>query len=343
MKLLLKIFVLLFLCFGVFAQTKTTVSGTFYLIDGKTPFVGSVRIINIPFITADGYSIPAQTQIFTIAAGTYSISLNPTDDAATPNVAYNLIFISSVSGTVAPLPRVWWVPISLKTVSESVVLQIPPLLRIWTTLGNPYGSTVSGTYTLPIAGANLLGGVKIGANITAAPDGTISVSPPTSPSVPYVLPATSPIALGGVIATPNPGNQFVSGIDGLGNLIYSPIPLSTTARIFSVTFMGNVPGTVGYIMVPFSCNMSNWWLLGGPGGNASVDVWYTTGAYPTLVNSIVGNSPPANTTGLPTTGTTSGWITTAYQANSILGINLVSQTNVVGTINFQLECDQQAQ
>jgi hypothetical protein len=39
----------------------------------------------------------------------------------------------------------------------------------------------SGGFTLPAATANVLGGVKIGANVTAAPDGTISVTAPVNP------------------------------------------------------------------------------------------------------------------------------------------------------------------
>lgn len=49
-------------------------------------------------------------------------------------------------------------------------------------------------YTLPIASTNLLGGVKIGENISISPDGTISVSSSSS----YVLPFATTSTLGGI-------------------------------------------------------------------------------------------------------------------------------------------------
>lgn len=49
-------------------------------------------------------------------------------------------------------------------------------------------------YTLPIATPTVLGGVKIGANVTVQPDGTISVAPPSS----YTLPIASAAVLGGI-------------------------------------------------------------------------------------------------------------------------------------------------
>jgi hypothetical protein len=52
----------------------------------------------------------------------------------------------------------------------------------------------SGNYILPAATTSTLGGVKIGANISIAPDGTISVSSASS----YVLPAATTSTLGGV-------------------------------------------------------------------------------------------------------------------------------------------------
>lgn len=55
----------------------------------------------------------------------------------------------------------------------------------------------SGGYTLPAATDTVLGGVKIGANVSVAVDGTISVA------APYVLPAATTSTLGGVIVGPN--------------------------------------------------------------------------------------------------------------------------------------------
>ena len=56
------------------------------------------------------------------------------------------------------------------------------------------------TYTLPAASKTKLGGVRIGANVNVAADGTISTDVD-----PYVLPAASHTTLGGVIVPPNSG------------------------------------------------------------------------------------------------------------------------------------------
>jgi hypothetical protein len=65
----------------------------------------------------------------------------------------------------------------------------------------------SGDYTLPVATATVLGGVKIGANVSVTADGTISVAAPTAP---YVLPVATSTVLGGV----KQGTGVTIAVDG---------------------------------------------------------------------------------------------------------------------------------
>jgi hypothetical protein len=59
--------------------------------------------------------------------------------------------------------------------------------------GTISASSGGGSYTLPVATSSVLGGVKIGSNVSVAGDGTISVA------APYSLPAATVSALGGII------------------------------------------------------------------------------------------------------------------------------------------------
>jgi hypothetical protein len=59
--------------------------------------------------------------------------------------------------------------------------------------GTISASSGGGSYTLPVSTASVLGGVKIGSNVSVAGDGTISVA------APYSLPAATVSTLGGII------------------------------------------------------------------------------------------------------------------------------------------------
>lgn len=84
------------------------------------------------------------------------------------------------------------------------------------------------TYTLPAATATKLGGVRIGANINVAADGTISTDADT-----YVLPAASQTTLGGVKVSPNSGINLAA--DGTISVDDKSITVSdgsiTTAKL----------------------------------------------------------------------------------------------------------------
>jgi hypothetical protein len=84
------------------------------------------------------------------------------------------------------------------------------------------------TYTLPVATSSVVGGVKTGANVTIAGDGTISVA------APYTLPAATTVALGGVSVgaglTVNPQGQIAA-------IVTTPysLPQATTTVLGGVT------------------------------------------------------------------------------------------------------------
>lgn len=84
------------------------------------------------------------------------------------------------------------------------------------------------TYTLPAATATKLGGVRIGANINVAADGTISTDAET-----YALPAASQTTLGGVKVPPNSGINLAA--DGTISVDDKSIAVSdgsiTTAKL----------------------------------------------------------------------------------------------------------------
>lgn len=89
------------------------------------------------------------------------------------------------------------------------------------------GSAGSWTpYTLPIAGDTTLGGVKIGAGLTRAPDGTISAAPSTTP--PYTLPIAGATTLGGIKV----GANLTVAADGTLN---APAPATGVAPLGGVT------------------------------------------------------------------------------------------------------------
>lgn len=84
------------------------------------------------------------------------------------------------------------------------------------------------TYTLPAATATKLGGVRIGANINVAADGTISTDAET-----YVLPVASQTTLGGVKIPPNSGINLAA--DGTISIDDKSVKVSdgsiTTAKL----------------------------------------------------------------------------------------------------------------
>jgi hypothetical protein len=129
----------------------------------------------------------------------------------------------------------------------------------------PAGTGGGSSYTLPAASSSVLGGVKIGANVSAASDGTISVAAPTTslaasavtglatvatsgayadlsgrPTIPgaYSLPAATSTVLGGV----KTGSNVTIAADGT----ISVAAPTTTLAATSITGLATVATTGAY-------------------------------------------------------------------------------------------------
>lgn len=102
------------------------------------------------------------------------------------------------------------------------------------------GTTINCTYTLPTASSSVLGGVKVGSNITLS-SGTISLSKSNVTSALGYTPAnisTIPIP----IALPNPYALTINGISYTGSSAVS----ITTPKILSVNILSNSTVSAGY-------------------------------------------------------------------------------------------------
>lgn len=136
-----------------------------------------------------------------------------------------------------------------------------------------YFKYISGTWTygtLDVATAGVLGGVKIGSNVTVAGDGTISVTFPAA----YDLPAATVAALGGVII----GSNISVDSNGVISVVFPSgytLPVATDSVLGGVKIGSNVNvNGAGVISVTFpSLAIATGSTLGGVivGANISVD------------------------------------------------------------------------
>lgn len=203
----------LFLFLPLFAQQKTTVTGTFYFRDGTTPFNGIVRVVNGRFTTADGFQIIPRTQSYTVTNGTFSIDLEPTDSATPMDSKYTVSFESSVG--FAQLPRTWWVPISSSSVTEAMVLLKPGTGRILTTIAQPNGSSASAT--------TLLGGTAGQYLVQTAPNQT-GFKTPNAAGGPVTLDINGNASIGDPSAAVDPpaGSINIKGNIYQNGTLFSP-------------------------------------------------------------------------------------------------------------------------
>lgn len=90
-------------------------------------------------------------------------------------------------------------PLFRETQQENIAAMQRYLLELSETLSVSLNSLDGGTESsLPIATRTTLGGVKIGANLSIAEDGTLSASTSGGGSSDYILPAATSNTLGGV-------------------------------------------------------------------------------------------------------------------------------------------------
>lgn len=93
--------------------------------------------------------------------------------------------------------------------------------------------SVATPYTLPVASSSTLGGIKIGENINILGDGTISVA------TPYVLPEATASTLGGV--------KVGDGLSIAEGLLELDLPLASTSTFGGVRIGANLTATDGVI------------------------------------------------------------------------------------------------
>lgn len=140
----------------------------------------------------------------------------------------------------------------------------------------------SNQYVLPTATSSTLGGVKIGSNVSVAPDGTISVAAPTPP---YTLPIASSSTLGGVKIG---ANVNVAGDGTISVAAPYTLPIATASVLGGVKQGANVTiaadGTI----------------------SASGAVQSVSGQTGTVVISTVDNNGATGTTLIADSGATTG-------------------------------------
>jgi hypothetical protein len=131
---------------------------------------------------------------------------------------------------------------------------------VTTALGyTPYNVTNPAGYitasTVPIATASVLGGVKIGANVSVAGDGTISVA------TPYSLPTASTTVLGGVKVD----GATITISSGVISAPYTyTLPTATTSTLGGVIVGSGINLASGTISVtPYSLPTASTTVLGG--------------------------------------------------------------------------------
>lgn len=103
------------------------------------------------------------------------------------------------------------------------------------------GTTINCTYTLPTASSSVLGGVKVGSNITLS-SGTISLSKSNVTSALGYTPANTSDIPEIPSALPNPHALTINGISYTGSLAVSV----TTPKILSTTILSSSTVSAGY-------------------------------------------------------------------------------------------------
>lgn len=128
-------------------------------------------------------------------------------------------------------------------------------------------------YTLPVATAAVLGGIKVGANLTVAVDGTLSAI-----ATQYTLPVATSSTLGGVKV----GSSLVVGVDGV--LDIGPVPLTFQRKTNSFASIPSGNSSSFPLNLPSDTTAALFYLVkttptgAVPSGGYSYDVTITSGA-----------------------------------------------------------------
>jgi hypothetical protein len=224
-------------------------------------------LINNPGQTANNWAIGlANTDIVD------SVTSGVTSSAPTQNAVASAI--SAAVAGIAPQVQSNWTAVS----GVAAILNKPTIPSKVSDLTNDLGF-ITTQYSLGAATASVLGGVKIGANVSVAGDGTISVAAPVT-TLPWTAITSKPNTLAGF------GITLVSG-DITGALGFTPYNNSNPSG-YQTSSQVNAAITAAAYSLPIASTT----VLGG----VKVD-----GTTVTISNGVI-SAPPAYT--LPTASTT---------------------------------------
>jgi hypothetical protein len=189
-------------------------------------------------------------------------------------------------------------------------------------------------YTLPVATTTVLGGVKQGANVTIAGDGTLSVA------APYTLPVATTTVLGGV---KQGANVTIAGDGTISVAAPYTLPAATTTTLGGVIVGSGITLTGSTISVtPYTLPIATTTVLGGVkqgsgttiAGDGTISVTFPVTSVSTQVGAVVvkatDNNAATGTTLISDSGATTANIKLkTLVAGSNIGITADSNGNLV--------------
>lgn len=98
-------------------------------------------------------------------------------------------------------------------------------------------------------------------------------------------------------------------------------------------------GSVGYVRVPYSGDVTRWDIVANASTTCVIDVWKAAGALPVNGDSIAGTGKPALTAASVSTGGVGSWGSTAVSAGDVFGFELESLTGSPSAITLTLNVE----
>lgn len=83
-------------------------------------------------------------------------------------------------------------------------------------------------------------------------------------------------------------------------------------------------GVKGYVIIPYDCTITGWYIVGSPSGSIVIDVWKVAGAIPTVAGTITGTEKPSLSSAQVASDTDLSTWTTAVSAGDVIGFNVDS-------------------
>lgn len=117
---------------------------------------------------------------------------------------------------------------------------------------------------------------------------------------------------------------------------WQPVGLDEEIRVFGVMVEGGggdiLPGTLGYLIAPFSAEVVGWDILAEQVGDIVFDVWKAAwvGALPNTSDSMTGTGKPTLTFGMKAkSDDVSGWTTRRIERGEVLGFEVETVYNLI--------------